>query len=1169
LATQVRSAQLTILQLVAVLLFVLVPMSRHTLAQAFCAVQQPAAGIEQVFQWTQLMLKLPWEQEVSVNRCSAEAAISVQSSGAPEWLKNDSLPKSFVPLDLDTMGYIPPVHCGSRVVYPVHSLVGESPVPSSNSAASFFLFTPYNLVSPTAREASALVLRERLAECANQTGSCLSTAATVTKMKTIKGRSVLGYALYRDTLLQLNGGFPLAAFAGTTTLACASRMSDEAMLRIAVANCLAREIAVIMSTGLILSIILVRMTDLAAYAEIQALVGVSKLTTSERKRLALLRTKVKAHWLVGDVFKVLSKLGLPTFISIGLALASASGSTSACNLSQQTNMVQLLLFAFFVPGILTRGVLRIASLNENFGLLSETMTTFVVLVGLLASGAISRGWLFQALPGLALIRMGLSAIILLVSIWIPVHFATLDGWRRVAKRITLTLSGRCCKLVRPEGRELTPRGQRIASSLAHLLGCLENMLVFPLSVRDVVLLIIASVRKWCLKRVCTKHRDVEDAVEDAYDVLPWSPQSPGGGVVREEEDGSKQSFVVKLKTSDVASRQITAVAVLRHPVARQRFLQHLRAEFCSENALFAIDCWRLDDRSAVLDTEVELEVGRIWSTYIRPDSEMWVNISGANYKRVETELRALMTAGLRIPGAPGYRPPREESSMGDLTPVSPPAASKYRRHSSFVNGPLFGSAAVDVDPDQEAEQDLERVWRRAEELLGKNDEEPENPDWVTAAVLSPSLQRSKRVVTTGMVLAAGSADQIAASMDPEEIAAIRAQLLKLASPTKSEAHQMPKLAITTKAVPAPPPRRHSVGVASGQVALKELKLSADHLPRSAVSGTEHSSDMSIPLSARAEGTGLAKPKVRRLRDLPRFVVLRSLIATRAKAKKRASDDAALLLEAATEVSADPAAVDQTVLSDDHTKTSAEPVSQTALSDDAKTSPLLPKHSLGDDTTINPASRATSAPESNSFVVPASSNHSGTVGSVMSPTSQAGGSVMSPTGLADGSPLDDPPQEAVGSSSSGLTPSLVLARSPEYHGEHRAVPSDPAPGEPSVAITPFRKTASRGAAMAQLRDSVRNLEQRLPRPSSAQGLRQQLGSPPVTLTRKAAQPISRERLQLLDRARRCFLPALREVLRTLEIDSFARFKRNAEAMQEVREILESQSSDDEDSRAQLQ
>lgn len=79
-----------------------------------------------------------------------------------------------------------------------------------------------------------------------------------------------------------------------------------------------------------------------------------------------------------------------------------------------------------------------------------------------------------------------------------------------------------------------------------------------------------------------------------------------------------------------------------------------------------LDAWRLEDAEEIPDDDLEEAAGVVWSRFVAPGSEMWVNLSALVVRRVSKSLWDLNAAGLRIPGAPGFRKPPAESSEGTL-----------------------------------------------------------------------------------------------------------------------------------------------------------------------------------------------------------------------------------------------------------------------------------------------------------------------------------------------------------------------------------------------------------------------------------------------------------------------------------------------------------------------
>ena len=81
-----------------------------------------------------------------------------------------------------------------------------------------------------------------------------------------------------------------------------------------------------------------------------------------------------------------------------------------------------------------------------------------------------------------------------------------------------------------------------------------------------------------------------------------------------------------------------------------------------ESALFVLECWRLEDEDAVHDADAEGAAGLIWDRFVRPGSEMWVNLSSRAVRSVSRSLRELNELGLQIEKAPGYDPSKDTGS---------------------------------------------------------------------------------------------------------------------------------------------------------------------------------------------------------------------------------------------------------------------------------------------------------------------------------------------------------------------------------------------------------------------------------------------------------------------------------------------------------------------------
>jgi hypothetical protein len=691
-ASQARQLQLALIQSLAIVFSVAVPLYQHLSTLRFCLDPHTATGLEAAIEHVQT-LQLPWEARTSVPRCSAEFVIEQFLGNAGIVSSVQRFPRAMMNI---TDEYDVPLSCGSHGVQVLAPMSGESPLIAT---WRFFAIVVYNLhlmPQPTLGEAASAVQRER-----TRNSSAIISWPT---LPGLKNKESFRFIRYHDALLQHNGGYPDATTASTSGLVCASRRGPQAV-EDAIWDCQMRGVSNVLLIGLFLATTVLRINVLTDQAEIQNLVGQVGLSRSDRQRLRFLRHRIGTGWFASIPRLVVLYVPVVLAALILWVVNSRASTVTPCSAQLSQEVATFSIMFFYLPSLVSRGLVRAAALQESVGLRGEASMLLIITLCIFALAVAARHFFFSTLMGFALVRVLLAAAAATVILFIPAQYAAYDEWlRRTARQqrqVKNYLERQC---YRCHTRELPGVSARTTKSDSSLLDGPERLTwqcgVF-LVIGSLALLdnFISPVTLWidlgfyvmahallksadwgCLQGSyqaaylccccgCCRHRSSAEWFQAlgartglSFDGLASRAQERAISERRSRsnlrvEEGSSSSPSVRSLSLRIDVGSVGVENVLRNLATRGIFLDHLRNEFSVEPGLFVVDVWKLQSGDEVSDEDVEESVGRIWTSYIVPDSEMWINLPAIVTKRIGWLLQQMNEDGLHIPDTPGFVEP--------------------------------------------------------------------------------------------------------------------------------------------------------------------------------------------------------------------------------------------------------------------------------------------------------------------------------------------------------------------------------------------------------------------------------------------------------------------------------------------------------------------------------
>jgi len=650
-----RMWQLVLLQTFALYMNMAVSVRKELVAFWFCSAEAPAPGLEGAMAAISSQLRLPWETVLSVDECTSEAGL--YTTHGDSWTTYRP-PETAKTLSLKSSQWQAPLSCASRVITPELSLA------NSSVAHAIGQFRPFSALFLRTRNEDEAA---RLTEAAVQIRTADENGVTALRFdhQPTQTTSSTRFALFADNPMQATAGLVDGVFYRPTWFHCASRQGLD--VRRAEQDC---RVDIVMSTacaGLIFSVILMRMMRLADLAEIQGSASEEWTSRADAERTRVLRKRSGGSlWMQLRRFLHL-QIG-PFILNMTFLGTSYLRGSSPCDAGELATWFSFAVVLWFLPSIISKGVMRISSFRESLGMRTEVLALSAVSTVSVFAPSAARQLLFEFAVGVAFVRALLCAMGIFASAALPSHWAAVEVWQR---------RGRWGDGRQHRGRGSGRRGagrcvwQAAATVTIHVLAFLDNcfspfVLLFGCSVSLLRCCFSAGSRAASARggkapsvefdlgtdsvahagaRLSPSNRPPHTAA-DGGDSSLWGRIATGGAAAGSPTPGSVNQ--------GAASQALLLESVLRHPSARTHLLQHLRQEFCVETALFVLDVWRLNDDVEVHDDDVPEAAARIWTTYIRAGSERWVNLSSMAVSRVSRELQALNEAGLALAGTPGY-----------------------------------------------------------------------------------------------------------------------------------------------------------------------------------------------------------------------------------------------------------------------------------------------------------------------------------------------------------------------------------------------------------------------------------------------------------------------------------------------------------------------------------
>ncbi|KAA0164938.1 hypothetical protein FNF27_07720 [Cafeteria roenbergensis] len=607
------------LQCLAVYVFALGPSSVQQATVASCY-RGHASGAGTALEAVVRSLQLPWDEASTVDRCASEAVLD--ETLGPGWTTEErpASPWSLTS-NADAGLFDKPLSCRSRSAIPAVLSANES---SPLLLLRGFYYQQFMQFVETATLAEA-GLAQRLSEDNRSPEG--NVAGSVPLPDAFDQASTSLFGVYDSAIVQSASGFAVVNAAYSQALNCASRSADPVAAEAEVGlQCLSERSLTILSSGMMFVILYVRLRRLIDLADAQTLAADPLQTPADMVRLGRLRAGASALSSLRDV--VLFMIPTVLLVVIFVVLTTA-GASHACEDSLLVKMLTLAAFALPLPDLAARGLFRLASRHEVLGFRVEAWLTAVLLLLAFGLRIISRTILFRFVIASGAMAGIVCGLVVLVTLALPAHWAAYDVWRDPMHRFT--------------------NSDAAVGAWALAVERSTGLQVGPLAREG------AAVKPRYGDAPGAKPDPGQPAAEAAATHLSATSRRESGSL--RFGGGTSAGPLADDESDD--SEGVGVEEVLRTAGAREVFVQHLRQEFCVESALFVLECWRLEDEDAVHDADAEGAAGLIWDRFVRPGSEMWVNLSSRAVRSVSRSLRELNELGLQIEKAPGYDPSKD------------------------------------------------------------------------------------------------------------------------------------------------------------------------------------------------------------------------------------------------------------------------------------------------------------------------------------------------------------------------------------------------------------------------------------------------------------------------------------------------------------------------------
>lgn len=434
---QARQVPLVLLQTFGFFLYQMLPMVEQQGVNVACA--DRVHGIEAVFRFVTDDIRLPWEMPFSFDE-SVSAAMLQRHHGdgwRPSYKPDSSPISSFTRRDSQS----PYLDWTVPLVFPM--------IPLDNVSSPLKVFRPAAIVSfatpqvqmPSLADA-ALLWRIRGLQASDGPYPLIHASTA--------SHSVTSFNTFLDARLHRAGGFIDSMAARPTWLHCTVRRK-QGLVGEAARNCQLLFAFSIVSMGLILGTLLLRLRRLAGMAELQTMTGSQDITRADKRRMEALRARIRSGCR-GTTCQLLSTQGITVAALLVQALGTVSGAISPCNNNSWLTASVLAVLGSFVPALASDGLLRLGSLRENLGMRTEAAVLAAASVGAVAVSVIARNFVFEHAFAIAVVRLGVFCLALFASVGVPAHLAGYYRWHAFV--------GQRCSRLRAGYRQLRGDGSR-------------------------------------------------------------------------------------------------------------------------------------------------------------------------------------------------------------------------------------------------------------------------------------------------------------------------------------------------------------------------------------------------------------------------------------------------------------------------------------------------------------------------------------------------------------------------------------------------------------------------------------------------------------------------------------------------------------------------------------
>jgi len=447
-ASQVRQLRLILIQLAAVFANLMVPLYAQLALTHHCTERSAAHGVEAALHHVRDNLQLPWDAAVSVDACTAHAALD-QTLGPTTWT-TERVHTAPVATSPKTDRSFRPIACGSYAVLPLIGLHNTS-IGGFQARTTGMLFAGATEIPDVTVQDATVAARRALSR-----GGQAPTQLPLSHPQS-GSTSAQYFARFASSSTQLSAGFGDVLFGPQQWFQCASRRGGD--IALAESDCRMDTVWPAAIAFVFLAVTVLRIVRLADMAEVQAASGAAWATTADEARIGMLRRR-NGGGLCGSLARLAKMLAVPTLAVVLAAAFTFLPGAHPCIPGDMKELITLFAMAWFLPGLVSRGLVRAASLKESLGLRRETVSMAVVAILTISTGVVSRAYLFQYVFGVSIARMVLYVFTTVNVLILPVHIAAVDHWDPACRRHARASATFRRAVCLPEDERATSIGRR-------------------------------------------------------------------------------------------------------------------------------------------------------------------------------------------------------------------------------------------------------------------------------------------------------------------------------------------------------------------------------------------------------------------------------------------------------------------------------------------------------------------------------------------------------------------------------------------------------------------------------------------------------------------------------------------------------------------------------------